>query len=130
MVRYLQNFPTNGERYMTERLRRAQDAVLSNYKTRFKLTQKEVDDLHMFFSPTRIPKGLRLKEVRIILLLFTLRDSHRKQQFKTELPHPTLISTLRKISLPTELMPKGKMTRSGFKTGIYKMLEQIASATS
>lgn len=57
----------------------AQDKVLSGYMTRFGLQEEEASNLHMFFSPTRVPKGMTREEVRIVLLLFSLRGTHRRQ---------------------------------------------------
>lgn len=50
-----------------------QNNVLANYCDRLTLTKKEAGDLHMFFSPHRIVRGLTDEEVRICILLYPKR---------------------------------------------------------
>ncbi len=122
---------SDGKKFSEARFRNAQDKVKEGYKTRFKLKPEEVASLHMFFSPSRIPKGLTEKEVRKVLSLYSVRDAHRRQKVNgvervpgTNLPkfYPMVDATL----LPKELIGGGRMTRALFQKGITKLLEQLA----
>lgn len=107
-----------------DRKQRAQDLVYKNYKARFSLTDKQMGDLHMFFSPTRVPKGLRLEEVKIVLLLYQLRDADRKK--RTDQVGLNLNAVLSVSMLPPELTAMTRMTRARFKIGVYKMLRAMS----
>ena len=85
----------------------------------------EAGELHMFFSPTRVPVGLTNKEVAICIKLRRFRQIENK-----------LLDTLRgqlaplmfPIMLPRELMPLPpgkKMTRKLFAAGIKKYKQQV-----
>ncbi len=110
-----------------EGIRASQDAVMDTYKSGYRLTDTEASDLHMFFSPHRVPIGLTYKEVRIVLLLFPLRDTERSKNLGSALRHPTFDGVIESIALPEELIGDEQMTRLRFKAGIWKMLEQAAS---
>lgn len=71
-------------KFSEARLGNAQDKILDGYKTRFKLTDEEGQNLHMFFSPTRVPKGLTEKEVRKVLKLYPLRDRKRREAIASD----------------------------------------------
>jgi hypothetical protein len=132
--------------YSEARHGNAQDKILKGYKIRFGLTDAEGRNLHMFFSPTRIPKGMIEKEVREVLDLYSKRDTRRKkvqkrlqreagsevvklpsgEKMKVHLP-PSFNGSIRENLLPEELRPKGRMTRGNFRKGIEKFLHQIVA---
>jgi hypothetical protein len=95
------------------RLSNAQDRVLAGYRERFKLTNVQADNLHMFFSPHRIPRGLLWEEVCIVLYLYERRDADRMKQF----------------TLPFEWRNGKRMLRRAFKKGLYAFLKKNALPT-
>ncbi len=97
-------------KFSEARLINAQDKVLEGYGTRFRFTTLDLRRLHMFFSPTRVPKGLTRREITMVLLLCDLRNM-QKCQAEDE-------------TLPKELRPDGRMTRKGFQAGIRKFLRE------
>ncbi len=123
----------------------AQDKILEGYIARFKLTGEEGWKLHMFFSPTRIPKGLTENEVREVLKLSPKRDARRRQveqrlrkeagysviklpdgrKMKVHNP-PSFYKSVMDNMLPVELMP-GRMTRRAFQAGMTKLRENLAT---
>jgi hypothetical protein len=110
----------------------AQDKVLEGYKTRFGLGRLATQNLHMFFSPTRVPMGLTEKEVRIVLLLYPLRDANRRQTMASLQAIqgrvlPKFSSVVEETALPAELRPKDRMTRESFQKGVMKFLERLAA---
>ncbi len=133
------------------RLGNAQDKVLKGYVTRFKLTPEEADDLHMFFSPSRVPKGMNEKEVREALQMYVLRnaDRTRKVQKLTKLAGkskvvipasrsitgkrirftvqnpPSFRAVIKETILPAELVPTGQMTRRKWNKGMRELRSSI-----
>ena len=96
--------------FSENRLRVAQDRVLAGYRERFRLTDEQAGNLHMFFSPHRIPRGLVWEEVSIVLYLFALRDADRMKQHV----------------LPYEWRDGRRMLRRAFKKGLYTFLKKNA----
>ncbi|HUD04086.1 MAG TPA: hypothetical protein VMR73_01175 [Candidatus Paceibacterota bacterium] len=90
-----------------------QDRVLAGYKKRvLRPGTRDEESLHMFFSPYRIPKGLTDEEVHQCILLYPLREAHKR---------------LPSVLLPEELQFLGKrMTRKRFSAGIRKFVESFA----
>lgn len=103
------------------RLGRAQDLVLSNYKKRFGLTQQEAGQLHMFFSPHRIPKRLTLTEARIAIMLYPLREQERRNRLGRLLQGGSIVA-----SLPPKLR-QSNMTRTSFTAGVMELLARLAA---
>jgi hypothetical protein len=129
-----------------------QDKVLCYYKESAKLNDQEASRLHMFFSPTRIPKGLTNIEVRILVNLYGARESQKamigwNKRFTREgirslvtgigrQLHPPggdenaeanflLMLNPEAMFLPDELIPQHEMTRRRFKIGIRKFMESL-----
>lgn len=101
-----------------------QARVASEYAEQYRLTPEESDKLHMFFSPTRVVEGMTEGEIRILLLLFDLREKDRKATFNRHGIHSD--SIVEKIALPEEfLFTLGPITRERFKTGVWKFLQQV-----
>ncbi|MEI6420357.1 MAG: hypothetical protein WCO30_01865 [bacterium] len=48
---------------------RAQDQVMVNYINKYGLKGRDQEYLHMFFSPSRVPKNLTEGEVRLVILM-------------------------------------------------------------
>ncbi len=103
-----------------------QDKVMTAYKKSGALKDTDqVGELHMFFSPTRVPVGLTKKEVKICLSLRRFRQIERELQ---TILHGPAASLLRPINLPRELLPLPsgqKMTRKKFKAGIKAYKVQV-----
>ncbi len=92
-------------------------------KIRAVKNQKEANKLHMFFSPTRVPKGLSGTEVRICLFLYDL-------QRKMKPPKPANFPYTREISVLPEGLRKQRMTRSSFKEGVRSFLENMPTSNT
>jgi hypothetical protein len=103
-----------------------QERVASGYAGRYRLTSEESDKLHMFFSPTRVAEGMTEGEVRVLLLLYDLRESDRTNTLDREGVHSD--SIIDKIALPPEFFyTEGSMTRERFKDGVWKFLQQVVA---
>ena len=142
------------EKFSEARLRNAQDKVLEGYKVRFGLSKSETGNLHMFFSPTRVPKGLTREEVREVLRLYAIREEARQKTMRKLLKEagksvevlpaklsktgrsrkfivqnlPSLQAVVRETILPEEFIPhNNRMTRGAFRMGVMKLLESLAT---
>ncbi|MEN9913060.1 MAG: hypothetical protein RLY66_468 [Candidatus Parcubacteria bacterium] len=117
-----------------------QDVVMGDYETVFALTKRKhkKGDLHMFFSPFRVPVGLTDEQVAICALLYPIRraqveayqDIVRRHALDKGLDE--VIAELRaanvQLRLPDEFDFGKPMTPARFKRGIYKFLS-IAART-
>ncbi len=122
------------------------DSILQDYQAI--LGKKLAMDLHMFFSPNRIPAGLTDEEVKICITLYPIRRAYVKRHypkppkdqsgrimtFKDDIENPIfqkycIESIQPPPSLPRQLIYSGKkMTRARFRKGIYNFLVQVSEA--
>jgi len=89
-------------------------------------------DLHMFFSPWRVPIGLTDEEIAICVLLYRYRRDQMDKQVATASAalkredYPAVVRNLQPKFLNEEFSPHKVMTRTRFKKGIYKFLVQLS----
>ena len=67
-----------GTQFDEDALLKAQEAVVSDYVTRGLIQEKDIWNVHMFFSPYRVPIGLTKIQLDIVLELSPLREWQRK----------------------------------------------------
>ena len=68
-----------GTQFDEDALLKAQEAVVSDYVTRGLIQEKDIWNVHMFFSPYRVPIGLTKIQLDIVLELSPLREWQRKR---------------------------------------------------
>ena len=96
----MQNMQSEG------RLAYAQEKVMDGYRKRGAVKNSNDERmLHMFFSPSRVPKGMTNAEVGECLANYALRSAGNKVSL-----------------LPTRLRPVKRMTRGQFKLGMAEFL--------
>ncbi len=124
--------------------RASQEDVMAGYvRSKAFRNKDEQGQLHMFFSPTRVPLGLTNEQIRVCLYLARLKDEREKAK---KAPHLARLSeipeyiihenplayfdALRKahmlqISLPKELWSADFMTEERFNLGVTKLIASL-----
>lgn len=97
-------------------LLKAQNAVVEDYVKRGLIEEKDTWNVHMFFSPYRVPIGLSKKQLAIVLEVSPLREWQRKR-----LPPGPSASIP-----PFYYNPDKPMSHQKFSAGIRKYLAEVA----
>lgn len=97
-------------------LLRAQEIVVEDYVKRGLIQRKDLQNVHMFFSPYRVPVGLSQKQLDIVLELSPLREWQRKH-----LPPGPSASIP-----PFYFNPDKPMSPQKFSAGIRQFMAQVA----
>jgi len=97
-------------------LKQKENLVLEEYKKNILLTENQIHNLHMFFSPGRIPSGLTNEEILICIYLYHLRES-QKRLYKI----PPLLDFNFTINSDTE-----QSQTSGLRNAIYWIMNDLA----
>jgi hypothetical protein len=98
-------------------LLKAQNAVVEDYVKRGLILMEDMQKVHMFFSPYRVPIGLTKKQLAIVLEVSPLREWQRKR-----LPPGPSASIP-----PFYFKPDEPMSPQKFSAGIQKYLTEVAS---
>lgn len=119
-----------GKKFSEARLRYNQNRILEGYKKRCRLSTKEGQALHMFFSPYRVPKRLTKDEVKLVIQLYPLLGDYRRSAFSAaerflDMDGRQYSASVLNVHLPDELVSAGRMTRAKFREGISKLLQLI-----
>lgn len=104
-----------GIKFDEDAMLRAQEAVVEDYVKRDLIQPSDVQKVHMFFSPYRVPIGLTGKQLKIVLEVSPLREWQRKH-----LPPGPSASRPPFIFNPDE-----RMSPQRFSAGIRKFLGQV-----
>ncbi|HRY31118.1 MAG TPA: hypothetical protein P5328_01895 [Candidatus Paceibacterota bacterium] len=98
-----------------------QERVMDDYREKCMVVgQRDEEALHMFFSPARVVAGLTDREVRLCILMSSLRDQ-QKRLFPLMRP-PMLSEKL--LRFPDISLPRGE----ALKEAIYDILLDIAES--
>lgn len=105
-----------GTQFDEDALLKAQEAVVEDYVKRGLILMEDMQKVHMFFSPYRVPTGLSRKQLAIVLELSHLREWQRKHLP----PGPS-------ASIPPFYFDADKpMSPQKFSAGIRKYLAEVA----
>lgn len=96
-----------------------QEAVMETYRSRMGLIEKDVQALHMFFSPGRVVAGLTDTEVRLCIMLLPQREKQKENCDPFYPPHlyPELIQE------PDTEMPRTE----GLQKAVFELLMELAN---
>ncbi len=105
-----------GTQFDEDAFLRAQEAVVEDYVKRGLIVMEDMQKVHMFFSPYRVPIGLTRKQLAIVLEVSPLREWQRKHLP----PGPS-------ASRPPFLFnPDKPMSPQKFSAGIREFMAQVA----
>jgi hypothetical protein len=100
-----------------------QEQVMKGYRRRGAVKDKDEEwQLHMFFSPNRVPKGLTNAEVALCLSASGIREGQQKvpkHGFGERVLYP------QGFTLP-KLLREGPMTRANFTQGFGEFLRSVS----
>jgi hypothetical protein len=104
-----------------------QDRVMKNYKrSKAVADEKQAGELHMFFSPNRVPRGLTKKEVQLCI---SLRRSRQIEHKINQILLGDVLAAGRPIALPLEFSSPTalakRITRKEFAAGIVAYKAQV-----